>query len=191
MEAEEKLRRALITFLVMIKIGAFTYGGGWSIVAQFQSEFIDKRHWLTENQLMDFVAIGRSLPGIVVLNYAVILGYHVGGVLCACLAAIGLALPAVITLSIITVFYQNVRNNIYVTKALIGVRAAVVPIILHAVIKLKKIALSGNFSYIVASSSLALCLFTDIRLFYIILFAGIIGFIRFVLQGRRKNGTTA
>ena len=66
--------------LVMLKIGLFTFGGGWSIVAQMQKEFVEKRGWLGEEELLDIVAIGRSFPGIMVVNTAVMLGYRIGGV---------------------------------------------------------------------------------------------------------------
>ena len=78
--------------LVMLKIGLFTFGGGWSIVAQIQKEFVEIRGWLTKEELLDIVTIARSFPGIMVVNIAVMLGYTLGGTVCALLCALGMVL---------------------------------------------------------------------------------------------------
>ena len=66
MEQQSKLRRILFVFGYFARIGAFTFGGGWSIIAQMQRDFVDRRGWLTEDDLMDMTSIGRSLPGVMI-----------------------------------------------------------------------------------------------------------------------------
>ena len=132
--------------LVMLKIGLFTFGGGWSIVAQMQKEFVEKRGWLGEEELLDIVAIGRSFPGIMVVNTAVMLGYRIGGVGCAFLCAFGMAFPAFVVMAAVTTCYTAVRDNPWVARAMVGVRAVVVPIILSACLGMRKSAEIGRAS---------------------------------------------
>ena len=74
----ERLKCITTLFCQFFKIGLFTFGGGWSIVTQMQNEFVDKRRWVTEEELLDMVSVGRSLPGIMIANISVLFGYRVG-----------------------------------------------------------------------------------------------------------------
>ena len=92
MEKEEKKLGRI--FLTMFRIGCFTYGGGWSIFAQLEEEFGEKRGWLTKEEFLDIMSLARSFPGIMVINMSVMFGYRVRGVPGAMAAAFGLAAPA-------------------------------------------------------------------------------------------------
>ena len=86
MTKAERVARALQLFRFFVKIGFFTFGGGWSILAQMQSEFVERRQWLTQEELLDIVSVGRSLPGIMIANISALFGYHMGGALSAAAA---------------------------------------------------------------------------------------------------------
>ena len=132
MEQTEKKARWVELTLTMLKIGLFTFGGGWSIVAQMQKEFVEKRGWLTAEELLDIVAMGRSFPGIMVVNTSVMLGYTLGGLRCALLCGFGMSFPAFVVMCLVTGCYTAVRDNVWVARAMVGVRAAVEPKILTA-----------------------------------------------------------
>lgn len=153
-EMEEKSAPALPRWaemtLVMFKIGLFTFGGGWSIVAQIQKEFVEIRGWVTKEELLDIVTIGRSFPGIMVVNIAVMLGYTLGGVPCALLCAFGISLPAFLVMAAVTAFYTAIRENPWVARVMVGVRAAVVPIILSASVNLWKTAIRDKTGLVIA-----------------------------------------
>lgn len=149
-------------FLIFLKLGLFCFGGGWSIISQIEQECIQKRQWITNENLLDFISVGRSLPGIMVINICVILGYDLCGILGAILAAIGIAFPSVIILCIVELVYDKVIDNIYVVKILTGVRASVVAITLSAAVRMWKTALQGKLSYVVMLLSLFLLMFTEI-----------------------------
>ena len=136
--------------LVMLKIGLFTFGGGWSIVAQIQKEFVEIRGWLTKEELLDIVTIARSFPGIMVVNIAVMLGYALGGTVCALLCALGMALPAFLVMTAVTACYTAIRENPWVSRVMVGVRAAVVPIILSATVNLWKTAVRDRTGLVIA-----------------------------------------
>lgn len=161
--------RGLILFGLFFKIGAFTFGGGWSIISQLQQEFVENRRWLAQEELMDIVSVGRSLPGIMVVNISVLFGYRMMGAVGAVLCAAGLTLPSMIVLTAVTLFYNFIRGNPYVERAMAGVRAAVAPIIIAAAVKLRRASLPDLVSAILAGTALALCLFTRVNNILIIL----------------------
>ena len=134
----EKLRTALRLYLYFFKIGWFTFGGGWSIVAQMQTDFVEKKKVMDDQELLDITSVGKSLPGIMICNSTYLFGYHQGGALGGLMALLGIATPPLIILSIVTFFYRTVHDNAYAARAMTGVRAVVVSIILSAVLKLQK-----------------------------------------------------
>ena len=80
-EQTSRVKMALLIFAYFIKIGSFTFGSGWSILAQMEQEFVDKRRWLTKQELLELVAVGKSLPGIMITNITMLFGYQMAGVL--------------------------------------------------------------------------------------------------------------
>ena len=137
-ETMPRVKLALLLFAYFIKIGTFTFGSGWSILAQMEQEFVDKRHWMTKQDLLELVAVGKSLPGIMITNITMLFGYQMAGVLGGVLAVLGIALPAVVVLSLVTLVYDAIKSNYWVWAALKGVQCAVVPIIGGAAISLGK-----------------------------------------------------
>ena len=159
----ERLKRTMILLTQFFKIGLFTFGGGWSIVTQMQNEFVDKRRWVTEEELLDMVSVGRSLPGIMIANISVLFGYRVGKMGGVFAALIGLSLPSILVLTVITYFYDAFKDQPLIARAMAGVRAAVAPIILAAAMKLRAAALAERLGWLLAAVALCLCLFTPIN----------------------------
>ena len=157
-------RMALLMLLYFIKIGAFTFGSGWSIIAQMEREFVDERGWMTKSDLLELIAVGKSLPGIMVANItlALRLSRWRGGWAAASGAAIGLCIPAVVTLTIVTAIYDAIKDNYWVWSALKGVQCAVAPIIGGAAISLGKDALTSAMPIIICAVAFVLCYFTSI-----------------------------
>ena len=83
------IKMALLLFWEFIKLGAFTFGSGWSIIAQMEQEFVDKRHWVEQSDLLELIAVGKSLPGIMVANIVLLFGYQLAGPLGGILSAVG------------------------------------------------------------------------------------------------------
>lgn len=155
---KEKCTKAIHIFLFFLRIGCFTFGGGWSIVAQMQREFVEKRRWITEEELIDFTSVARSLPGIMIANTSLIFGYHIAGVPGALAAAAGITVPSTVIVGLVTLAYDTIRDNPYVFRALTGVRAAVIPIILSAALRLRKGAFKDAAGYCIAALALLLSL---------------------------------
>ena len=144
---KEKLKKIWEVFTYFFHISWFTFGGGWSIVAQMQKDYVEKKRELTDEELLDIVSVGRSLPGTMIGNVAYLFGYRQAGILGGVLSVVGMVLPPMIILSVLTYCYVLFQENIWVAKMLSGVRAAVVPIILSAAIKLCKGAFPEKICY--------------------------------------------
>ena len=175
-------QKLLTMFLVLLKIGAFTFGGGWSVIAQMEQEFIKKRQYITDEKLLDIITVGRSLPGIMIINIGVLFGHHVGGILGGILAAFAIAAPSIVTLCIVALFYGSVKDNVYVQKMLTGVRAAVVPIIISAALKLRKGAIVDRITLVIAVIGCLLCLSGRVNNLLLVVLGGVAGLI---IQGRK------
>lgn len=167
-------KMALLIFVYFIKIGSFTFGSGWSILAQMEQEFVDKRHWITKAELLDLLAVGKSLPGIMITNITMLFGYQMAGVAGGILAVLGIALPAVVVLSLVTLVYDAIKSNYWVWAALKGVQCAVVPIIGGAAISLGREGLKEKMGLVLCAAALVLCHFTSISNIVLIL-VGVVG----------------
>ena len=172
--AQPRWKMALLIFGYFIKIGTFTFGSGWSILAQMEQEFVDKRQWLTKADLLELMAVGKSLPGIMITNIALLFGYQMAGVLGGVLAVLGIVLPAVVVLSLVTLVYDVIKDNYWVWAALKGVQCAVVPIIGGAAISLGREGLKERMGLLLCLVSLLLCHFTSLSNILLIL-AGVVG----------------
>lgn len=182
----EKLKKALSLYAYFFRIGWFTFGGGWSIVAQVQTDFVEKQKKIENHELLDIVSVGRSLPGTMIGNVAYLFGYHQGGALCGVMAVLGITTPPLIILSVVTVFYNLVRDNAYAARAMTGVRAVVVPVILSAVIKLQATdtPLSRTAFYTLCAMGCVLSLFFKVSSILVVLAGVAIG----ILYHIRRKG---
>ncbi len=191
MNSSEKTKGqlSLELFLYFFKIGWYTFGGGWSIIAQIQRDYVDKKHYITAEELLDLTSVGKSLPGVMVGNVTLMFGYHVAGVPGALMSILGMSIPPVVILTVITYLYTSFRDNIYVARALRGVRAAVVPIIFSATLKLYPAALKDWLTYVIMIAAVPVLLFTDISAILIVLAGAAIGLTVSML--REKGGRHA
>lgn len=172
---KEHLSRALNIFKTFFKFGCFTFGGGWSIVAQIQKEYVENKHWITDEELLDYTSVGRSVPGLMIGNASVLFGYHTAGIPGAFAALIGVVIPPFLIMIGVTFLYGLVKDNPYVARAMMGVRAAVVPIILNALVKLFKSGMKDWFCYLIAVAAMALSLFSGINNVLIVLMGAAAG----------------
>ena len=180
------LSRTLDILLTFLKFGCFTFGGGWSIIAQIQKEYVEKKKWITDEELLDFTAVGRSVPGLMIGNVSILFGYHTAGVTGALAALIGMVIPPFIIMIGVVYLYNMFKDNSYVASAMIGVRAAVVPIIINALIKLFKSGMKDVFCYITAISAFALSLFFGWNNVIIVLLGAAAGLI--YMEVKSRNG---
>ena len=142
-------------FLVFFRIGAVTFGGGYTMLPLLQKELTETRKWVTEEELLDFYAIGQSTPGIIAVNTATFTGYRTAGVPGALTATLGLIVPSIIIITIIAAFLSAFHENRYVQKALRGVNISVAVLLLYSVYKFGRKAIRDFAGLIIC-----LCAFT-------------------------------
>ena len=167
------IKMALLLFWEFIKLGAFTFGSGWSIIAQMEQEFVDKRHWVEQSDLLELIAVGKSL----VANIVLLFGYQLAGPLGGILSAVGLCVPAVVVMTVVTAIYDLIKNNYWVFAALKGVQCAVVPIIGSAAISLSKEALKDKIAIGLCLAALCICLFTSLSNLVLVIGGAVLGLV--------------
>lgn len=150
--------RVLDIFLCFLRFGCFTFGGGWSIVAQIQKEYVEKKGWITDEELLNFTSVARSMPGLMIGNVSILFGYQAAGPAGAAAALLGMVIPPFFVMILVTSAYALFRDHPYVSKAMMGVRAAVVPIIAGALLKLLKAGIKDAFCVLIAAGAFLLCL---------------------------------
>ncbi len=183
MNKKTNIRLLLELFGVTFRIGAFTFGGGYAMIPLMQREFVEKRNWVDEKDIVDIFAIAQSVPGVIAINSSIFIGYKIAGFLGAISAALGVVLPSFIVLSVLSFYYIQFQSNPYVNGALRGVRAAVVALMISAVIKLGKPSVKDLNGWILAIGAFLITVIFDIHAILLIFAGGIIGWL---LKRRKK-----
>lgn len=120
-------------FLSTLYLSAFTFGGGYVIVTLMKDKFVDKYHWIEENEMLDLIAIAQSAPGAIAVNGAIVVGYKLAGLAGVLTAIFGTVLPPFLIISVISVFYQIFRDNFIISELLDGMQAGVGAVIASVV----------------------------------------------------------
>ncbi|MDL2224870.1 chromate transporter [Eubacteriales bacterium OttesenSCG-928-M02] len=175
-------------FWTTFKIGAVTFGGGYVIIPMLQREFVQKYHYIEESDILDIVAISQSLPGVISINACIMVGYRAGGVRGALMTSLGVTLPSLITISIISYFYLEFAANIYVAAALRGIRAGVVALMIHSVINLAKPIMKEWVNWIFFLGTFVLSFQFSIHAILLIVTAGLLGIVLKATVFKEKGG---
>ncbi len=148
-------------FLTFLKISSFTFGGGYTIIPVIKNEFSEKRNLISEDDMLQIVAISQSGPGALAINGAILTGYRIKGLAGALIAALASALPSIVIITIISFFYKEFSENTYVQAALTGMSGVISAILLVTTYDLFKNAIKNNWVF-----SLLLMVFAFIGSFF-------------------------
>ncbi len=190
-----KKRLILQLFTTFFKIGLFTFGGGYAMIPVIDSECVEKRKWLTSDDLMSITAIAESTPGPVAINCATSTGYRLAGFLGAASATFGVVLPSFIIIFIISTFFNSLLDNQIIANAFRGIKVAVGVLITSAGIKmLRHIHTESSnrvFSRCVAWLTLAVALVinflgVDFSSVYLVLISGCAGYAAYLTAKFRE-----
>ncbi len=162
-------------FLTMMKIGALTFGGGYAMVPLFRDEFVNKNGWISDDDMLNMIALGQSVPGAIAVNCSILIGYRLHKFRGALVALAGVVLPSLIVLTAVTYLYAAVRDNVYVAGALRGIRAAVVALLVSAFLTFMKPFYKDAVSMTAFFIAFLLSVAFDISSIYIILGAIVFG----------------
>lgn len=136
-------------FKSFLKIGAFTFGGGYAMIPLIQKEVVENKKWLNEEEFMDALIVAQSLPGVLAVNTSTFIGFKVNGLKGALSALLGTILPSILIILGIAMFFMGFRHNYYVNLAFKGITAAVPMLVLTGVISLFKPLKKTMANYIV------------------------------------------
>ncbi len=176
-------------FFSMLYISTFTFGGGFVIITFMKRQFVDKLHWIDEDEILDLTALAQSAPGAIAVNAAILVGWRVAGFAGMLVAIVGTILPPMTILYIISFFYAAFASNLYVAMVLKGMQAGVAAVILDVVFSLGSKVVKEKSVLNLAIMALAFCavFFFNINVIYIILAAALTGLVHaLVLQRGRK-----
>lgn len=179
------LRQLWEIFIAFFKIGAFTFGGGYAMLPLIEKEVTD-RGWVKKEDIVDVFAISQSVPGVIAVNSSVFIGYRIGGLPTAIAAVLGVVLPSFIVILGIATILVTVKDNLYVQKAFVGIRAGVTVMIALAAYKLGKSVLINKFAYILAIGALIFVLFFDIHPIVVIIVGAILGPVYYLFFAKSK-----
>ncbi|MBR3864385.1 MAG: chromate transporter [Clostridia bacterium] len=174
-----KLKTLFDLFITTFKIGLFTFGGGYAMIAVFENEFVSKKGWIEHEEFTDLIAIAESTPGPIAINSATYIGYRVGGFLGSVFSTIGIVLPSLIIIFIISLFFDAFLQIKIVEKAFKGIQACVAFLILSAGIKMFLKSKKDAFSIVIFCAtliSMITCSMLAIKfssIYYILIGAGI------------------
>lgn len=132
------MKKSIILFLTFLKIGLFTFGGGYAMIALLKNEFVSKKKWLTDDAFFDMVAVAESTPGPVAINSATYIGYQIAGCRGALASTVAVCIPSFVIIYIISSCLDGFLELPYVSYALDGVQACVVYLILSAALQMIK-----------------------------------------------------
>lgn len=175
-------------FLIFARIGGFTFGGGYAMLPMMQKELVEKKKWTTNDDLMDYFAIGQCTPGIIAVNTATFVGYKTKGIAGAIAATFGVITPSIVIVGCIAAFISNFQELEIVQHAFGGIRAAVVALILNAVIKLSKKSVVDIATFVIFLAVTLLSVFTDLSPVIFVVVAAICGLI-LKLHGEKKTSS--
>lgn len=190
--AENRKTGLMDIFLIFLKIGAFTFGGGYAMIALLEDEFVDKRSWFNESEFLDMTAIAESTPGPVAINAATYLGYKLAGFKGALAASLAVCIPSFAIIYVISFFYERFQQITWVASAFKGIQACVVYLILSAglrmFIKMKKNVFNVSIFAVVSVSFIFVSLFgISFSSIYYILICGFVGVVVGTLHNMRKR----
>lgn len=162
----------IFTFM---KVGAFTFGGGYAMLPLLQKEIVDNKHWATNEELMDYFAIGQCTPGAIAVNTATFIGFNKKGVLGGIMATLGVIFPSICIILIIAILLHNFADLAIIQHALVGIRIGVCVLILNAIINLFKAGIKDSIGKTIFLFACIFAYFSLLPTIAIILLCAIIG----------------
>lgn len=171
------MKELIKLFLAFARIGGLTFGGGYAMLPMLQREAVEKQGWVTEEELMDYYAVGQCIPGVIAVNTATFIGNKAKGFAGAVAASLGVIFPSLVIIIAIAAFIQSFSELEIVQNAFAGIRVGVCVLIFSAVAKLFKKAVVDKFTFGLFAVVLALSVFTKISPIIFVILAAIAGII--------------
>ena len=184
---QQKMKLLLKLFLTFFKIGAFTFGGGYAMIPLIQKEAVETNKWITDDDILDIVAIAESTPGPIAINSSTFVGYRVGGFRGAFCATFGTVLPSFCIILAISYVLREFQNITAVKYAFYGIRAGVLALISKALWTMYKKSPKGYISYFLMVLAFVLTAIIDVNVLYVIICCAVLGLVSSLVAKRRNK----
>ena len=182
-----RLRELAELFWAFVKLGLFTIGGGLAMIPQMQQLAVEDHHWLTEEEVVDCIAVSQSLPGVIAINMATYIGRKLYGIRGAVTATTGVILPSFLIIILAVLVLDTIGDNPWVAGAFLGVKAAICGLILVSAIRLGKQILRTPFQWILMLGAFAAIGVFGINAVWVILAAAVLGIIRMAFRDPERQ----
>ncbi|RCW77248.1 chromate transporter [Saliterribacillus persicus] len=173
-------------FLTFLKIGPVTFGGGYAMIPMIEREVVDRKKWIKPNDVTEVFAISESVPGAIAINSATFIGFRLAGVRGAVAAMLGVLLPTFLIVVGLSMLFILVKDNPYIEAAFIGIRSAIVALIVYAAYKIGLTAIYDKTTLTVMVITVAILFFLHIHPVLIIIGGMGVGIL--LVQIRKKLG---
>lgn len=181
------MAKNLELFLTFARISASCFGGGYAMLPFFQRELVEKKGWLTDEELLDLNAVAQCTPGVIAVNTATFCGYRSHGLSGALMATFGVLVPPILIVLVISAFFWSFAENLWVRHALTGVRACVCALIINSTIRLSKKAILDVPTFLLFLAIFLLAAFVGLSPAFLVIGAGIFGLVFTRIRTLRKG----
>jgi len=183
-----KKKTYLQLFITFLKIGAFTFGGGYAMIPLIHREVIDTHPWIDEKELLDIFAISQITPGVIAVNAATYIGYKIGRFWGAFFATLGVTVPSFVFIYLISFFLVQFKDILWVEYAFRGIRIGVIVLLVYTVVRLMRVDKINILYIVVITGSFLLATFTELNIIYLLLGAIGIGILyAFLTHGKDRS----
>ncbi len=171
------------------RMGLFTFGGGYAMLPMIQKEVIERYHWATEDEILNYYAIGQCTPGVIAVNTATFVGYKVDGVKGGIISTLGVVTPSLIIITVISALISGFSDVPVVQHALAGIRVGVCVLMFVSIKNLMQKGLKNLPSWVIFALAFILSYFTRISTVILVILAGVAGYAIYTIgQGKKKEG---
>ncbi len=177
------MRELLRLYAAFFRIGGLTFGGGLTMLPMLKYELVEKNGWITEDELLDYYAVGQCTPGIIAVNVSTFVGYKKKGIVGAIVSTLGMISPSLIIISILALFLDQFMNNKIVSHAIEGIKIVVCALMLNTVVTMAKKTLVSVLCWGIAAVAFLLAVFTPVPTVLLVVAAGILGIILYKAGG--------
>ena len=180
-------RRLWALFSAFFKIGAFTFGGGYAMIPLIQKEAVEKKKWVTDDDILEIIAIAESTPGPIAINSATFVGYRTCGFWGSVCATLGVVLPSFCVILAISYILKEFEELKAVQYAFNGIRAGVLALLFKALWSMYQKSPKGWAAYVVMAAAFVLTAFLNVNVLPVIVFCALFGLVTATVAERRMK----
>lgn len=164
-------------FSAFFTIGAMTFGGGYAMLPMLEREIVVKHKWASQEDILNYFAIGQCTPGIIAVNTATFVGYKVKGIIGGIIATLGVVAPSIVIITLIAMVLENFMDIVWVQNAFVGIRVAVCALITASVIKLFKSNVKKHWHIALAVVAFVVVALLKLSPVYVVVGCAVLSFI--------------